>query len=104
MEITRGNGSTVTVIREEREIISGRHKAFFTQSEWTLLDYLYVRKGQVIPREELIKVLWGDDEVVPTRTVDVHISNIRRKLLPIKGIRIDSKYGHGYRLVELTRF
>jgi DNA-binding response OmpR family regulator len=104
MEIKRGNGSTVTVIPEEREIISGRRKAFFTHSEWEILDYLYQRKGTTVPRDELIKVLWGDEKGTPTRTVDVHISNIRKKLFPIKGIRIDSRYGMGYRLVELSRF
>lgn len=104
MEVKRANGSTVTVLAQEREIISGRRKAFFTHSEWQILDYLYQRKGTTVPREELVKVLWGEDKDTPTRTVDVHISNIRKKLFTIKGIRIDSRYGMGYRLVELSRF
>jgi len=103
MEIVRANGTTITVIPEQREVISGRHKAFFTCSEWEILDYLYQRKGQVVPREDLVKAIWGPGEVVPTRTVDVHISNIRKKILVLKGARIDSIYGRGYRFVELTR-
>jgi DNA-binding response OmpR family regulator len=42
--------------------------------------------------------------VLPTRTIDVHISAIRKKLAYIKGARIDSVYGTGYRLVILSRY
>lgn len=103
MEITRANGSKVFIDPEKQLVVASRRKVTFTNSEWTILTYLYEHKGEVVPRENLIKILWGDRDVAPTRTIDVHISSIRKKLLLIKGVRIDSYYGTGYRLLVLKR-
>jgi DNA-binding response OmpR family regulator len=52
----------------------------------------------------LVKLIWGTGKNFPTRTIDVHISSIRKKLAYIKGARIDSIYGNGYKFILLTRF
>ena len=52
-----------------------------SQSERVVLDRLIAQAGQVVSREQLLEALWGArcDGVV-TRTVDMHISTLRRKL------------------------
>jgi two-component system alkaline phosphatase synthesis response regulator PhoP len=61
------------VTREGQSVyISGR--------EFQLLRYLVEKAGTTIPRAELLRSVWGYDEGMFTRTVDVHIASLRQKL------------------------
>jgi two-component system alkaline phosphatase synthesis response regulator PhoP len=51
-----------------------------TQREYKLLEYLIERKGQVVGREELLDAVWGYENIPYTRTVDVHIAKLRKKI------------------------
>lgn len=48
--------------------------------EFKLLRYLYEHRGEVVDRDELLRAVWGYDESTYTRTVDVHVAWLRRKL------------------------
>ena len=45
-----------------------------------MLRYLVERRGTVVTREELLRVVWGNHGSSLTRTVDVHIAKLRKKL------------------------
>jgi DNA-binding response OmpR family regulator len=68
--------------------------------EFRLLEYLIERRGAIVTREELLENVWGVDSDTMSRTVDVHIAGLRKK------IEADSRYprflltvkGAGYRL------
>ncbi len=103
--ITRGDGSVVTADTEKRTLTYYRYHVRFTPLEWKILKALYEVRPELVEREKLVELIWGDEKSdLPTRTIDVHISSIRRKIAYIKGARIDSVYGHGYRLLMLKRF
>jgi DNA-binding response OmpR family regulator len=51
-----------------------------TNTEFNLLKYLAAEQGSVISREDILNRLWGNDKIVTSRTVDVHIRNLREKL------------------------
>jgi DNA-binding response OmpR family regulator len=53
-----------------------------------------------------MEAVWGLNDPIPTRTLDTHVSNIRRKLgiSTEVGLRIKTIYRHGYRLEELNTF
>jgi len=104
IQIKRGDGSLVTCEISKRTLSYYRYHVSFTPIEWKLLTALYEKKGTIISRNDLLSLIWGEGNEMPTRTVDVHISSIRKKLTYIKGARIDSIYGQGYRFVFLTRF
>jgi len=105
VEIRRGNGTIVIADTDERSLTRGRYHVEFTPVEWKLVRLLYEARPNVVSRDDLILAIWGENHKnVPTRTVDVHISSIRKKIAYIKGARIDSVYGRGYRLLMLTRF
>lgn len=117
IEIKRMDGSIVNCDTEKHTLQYYRYHVKFTPLEWKIVKKLYQEGPNPVSREELIKVIWeGDagaqryedlknsDRKYPTRTIDVHISAIRRKLAHIKGARIDSIYGKGYRLLMLQRF
>jgi DNA-binding response OmpR family regulator len=58
--------------------------------EFDLLAYLFTKPGTVFSREELLDQVWGYSETLGTRTVDVHIAQLRSKLgenAPIRTVR-----------------
>lgn len=73
-----------------------------TLKEYELLELLATHPNRVFSREQLLDRLWGYDFVGDTRTVDVHICNLRRKLGgedSTAGIRIETVRGVGYRFL-----
>jgi DNA-binding response OmpR family regulator len=98
VEIARGDGTLVQCDTDGHTLSYYRYHVKFTPIEWKILKELYEAKPDSVERVELIKLIWGNGRVLPTRTIDVHISSISKKLAYIKGARIDSVYGTGYRL------
>jgi DNA-binding response OmpR family regulator len=66
-----------------------------TAREFDLLWYLGKHKSLVMSRAQLLEAVWGYDYFGETRTVDVHIRQLRKKL---DGIPIETIWGVGYRL------
>lgn len=56
--------------------------ATFTRKQYELLCMLVEHAGQVIPRETLLQNVWGYSNQIRTRTLDVHLSHLRKKLAP----------------------
>jgi two-component system alkaline phosphatase synthesis response regulator PhoP len=71
----------------------------FALKEFGVLHTLMKSKGRVFTRDELLSLVWGYDSDVETRTVDVHIGNIRQKLGDY-GSCIKTIRGLGYKFVE----
>src|SRR6266446_2436727 len=69
----RLNPDTREVLRSEREIE-------LTNREFELLEYLMRNERLVVSRERLLDEVWGYDPLAATNTIDVFISNLRRKL------------------------
>ena len=69
--------------------------------EFDLLVYLASHPGQVFTRETLLSQVWGYDDYVDARTVDVHIRRLRSKLHEIdaEAQLIQTEWGIGYRFV-----
>jgi DNA-binding response OmpR family regulator len=70
--------------------------------EYDLLYFLAQHQGQVISRATLLDQVWGCDEFIDDRTVDVHVHRLRQKLAEISpgADLIRTERGVGYRLVE----
>jgi two-component system alkaline phosphatase synthesis response regulator PhoP len=66
--------------------------------EFEVLHVLAQHKGLVLTREQLLNLAWGYDFYGQTRTVDVHIGQLRQKLTP-SSVRIETVTGVGYKLV-----
>lgn len=77
-------------------------KQDFTQKEFELLRFLARRRGKVFTREQLLEQVWGYDYPDDSRTVDVHVRHIRKKLESEPGISelIETVRGVGYRFKE----
>lgn len=70
-----------------------------TRREFQLLRCLVLNRNRVLSRERLLERVWGYDQEIETRSVDVHIGRLRAKLGPA-GRQIETAIGLGYRFVE----
>jgi len=68
-----------------------------TRKEYELLLLFVQNAGEVIPREALLTRVWGLREGTRTRTLDVHIRKLRRKLGSYSWQYIETIFGTGYR-------
>jgi DNA-binding response OmpR family regulator len=66
-----------------------------TAREFDLLWYLAEHPGLVLSRAQILEAVWGYDYFGETRTVDVHIRQLRKKL---DGIPVETVWGVGYRI------
>ena len=69
-----------------------------TGREFDLLLALVDNQGVVMSRDQLLDSVWGYDYYGETRTVDVHVGQLRRKISD-SGVRIETVRGIGYKLV-----
>ncbi len=68
-----------------------------TRKEFDLLALLVHHAGDIIPRQTLLQKVWGYSREIRTRTLDVHIRRLRRKLGVYSGHYIETIFGIGYR-------
>jgi two-component system phosphate regulon response regulator PhoB/two-component system alkaline phosphatase synthesis response regulator PhoP len=89
----------VVIDLNKYEVTVDRRKVDLTTTEFKILVILAERRGWVFSRDEILSRLWGDEKAVLDRTVDVHITNLRKKLKKA-GRLIDNVRGVGYKLTE----
>ena len=80
----------VTLDRAQRRVQVGSGDVTLTATEFDLLAFLMRRPGRVFSREQLLSEVWGYSAAAGTRTVDVHVAQLRSKLgaaSPIRTVR-----------------
>ena len=82
---------------DTREVYRGDRPIDLTNREFELLEYLMRNERLVVSRERLLEEVWGYDPMAMTNTIDVFISNLRRKLEEGDEDRLlHTKRGAGY--------
>lgn len=87
---------------ERRRAFVGEIEVALRPKEFGLLVTLAMEPGRVFARQDVLDAVWGEDIIVDERTVDVHVSWLRGKLVDA-GLRPDvirTVYGEGYRFVS----
>lgn len=74
------NNSCLKINHETQEVFVGDEKINLSYMEFKLLEVLANNKGTIVQRQDLFKQVWGYDLVEETRTLDVHIRKLRKKL------------------------
>jgi two-component system, OmpR family, KDP operon response regulator KdpE len=103
MEVLQDHTGRPPVYRDEHLFVDlGHARAILdsqplslTRKEYRLLALLVAHAGEVVPREILLTQLWGYVPKTRTRTLDVHIGRLRKKL-GREGQRIETIFGKGY--------
>jgi two-component system response regulator MprA len=86
---------------DTREVRRGEREIELTNREFELLEFLMRNEKLVISRERLLDEVWGYDPMAATNTIDVFISNLRRKLEEGGEPRLlHTKRGAGYVLKD----
>ena len=68
-----------------------------TRKEYDLLALLVQHAGEIIPRDALLLRVWGYGAEIRTRTLDVHVRRLRKKLGVYADVYIETIFGIGYR-------
>jgi DNA-binding response OmpR family regulator len=68
-----------------------------TRKEQELLTMLVGNEGEIVPRQVLLDKVWGYSPECRTRTLDVHIRRLRKKLGELGDTYIETIFGVGYR-------
>ncbi len=90
----------LSIYPEKYEVILEGETIPLRPKEFEVLLYLVQRPGMVITRDDLMNIVWGFDYIGGQRTVDVHVSSLRKKLeMNQNSVHIDSIRGVGYKLV-----
>ena len=80
----RGSASVVVgdlaLNPDTHEVRRGERQIELTQREFELLEYLMRNERIVVPRQRLLEDVWGYDPFATTNTIEVFVSNLRRKL------------------------
>jgi DNA-binding response OmpR family regulator len=90
----------LTIDPARREVSVAGQVVETRTKEFDLLLTLVEHKGNVLSREQLLNLVWGYDFYGQTRTVDVHVAHLRKRIAASNQVRIDTVTGVGYKLVN----
>jgi len=90
---------------QRSEVRKNGAKIDLTPKEFELTVTLFRNMGRLLSRGHLQETVWGRSADLATRTVDTHVSQVRKKLdlKPESGYRVVPVYNYGYRLEEVSR-
>src|SRR5260370_36638585 len=73
------------------------HPIVLTRKEYALLSLLVQNAGEIVPRDALLWRIWGYSTQIRTRTLNMHIRRLRKKLGNYSDQYIETIFGSGYR-------
>jgi len=88
----------LVIDKEKYEVTIKNDKVALTLKEFELLTTLAGNRGKVLTRDNLLDAIWGYDYIGETRTVDVHVRYLRKKLNDSDGKYIETVRGIGYKM------
>jgi DNA-binding response OmpR family regulator len=100
-----GNGFQTMPYRDEhltmdftqQAVLLDSERMILTRKEYELLALLVQHAGEIIPRDALLMQVWGYGASIRTRTLDVHVRRLRKKLGGYAEQYIETVFGIGYR-------
>jgi DNA-binding response OmpR family regulator len=89
----------LAVDRKARRALRDGDEVVLTPREYDLLSFLTEQPGALMTREQIMEAVWDANWFGPTKTLDVHVGALRRKLAG--AIAIETVRGVGFRLIVL---
>lgn len=84
------------ISKKQRTVFLGEEEVILTNKEFELLYYFIENKNNLVSREQILDIVWGDDYFGSDRVVDDTIRRIRKK---VDKFTLETVYGYGYKLV-----
>jgi two-component system response regulator RegX3 len=99
-DVLTGGPVEMDVVRHE--VIVAGEAASFPPKEFELLETFLRRKGRLLTRDFLIEEVWGSDYFGDTKTLDVHVKRLRKKIEtdPHSPVHLVTVRGLGYKFVD----
>lgn len=91
-------GYGIKIDLEKHTVMRNEQLVELTYKEFELLTMLFKSRGKVLTRDYLLDKIWGYDYIGETRTVDVHIRHLRKKLNDDENLIIETIRGVGYKI------
>ena len=91
-----GEHAGLLLDHEQRRVLVDGAEVVLTFQEFELLAFLHAHPAMVFSRADLVSKVWQRDFTADSRTVDVHVSRLRRKLGPAYGRCLVTEYRVGY--------
>lgn len=89
----------IEIFKEERKVTKNNKVVDLTNKEFELLLFLAENRGKVFTRTALLDKVWGFEFIGDTRTVDIHIQRVRKKLDENKNNSLlETVFGIGYKI------
>ncbi len=88
----------IEINKEKHEIKANGILISLTLKEFELLTMLAENSGKVLSRNQLLDRIWGYDYIGESRTVDVHVRYLRKKIGDEEGLIIETVRGIGYKI------
>lgn len=101
IRLATGDAGEIVIDTANLAAAAGDRQITFTRREMDILEYLSAHTERAVPRDELLTEVWGYANAdIETRTVDIHIAKLRRKLEPDpkQPMHLTTVRGAGYRL------
>ncbi|SNS53110.1 DNA-binding response regulator, OmpR family, contains REC and winged-helix (wHTH) domain [Anaerovirgula multivorans] len=93
-------GKNIEIFKEKREVFKDNTRVELANKEYELLVFLAESKGRVFSRADLLDRVWGFEFAGDTRTVDIHVQRLRKKLDENKNSSIiETVFGIGYKIL-----
>lgn len=84
--------------RKNEMLFKFDEQIYLTKNEFKIIDFLFRNRGKIVSREELYNVIWGIDNCINSRSVDMYIKSIREKIGDTNKNFILSIYGQRYKI------
>lgn len=82
-----------------QELCRDKDVQHLSHKESALLLHLCQKKGELLPRKDVLLALWGDDDYFSGRNMDAYISKLRKRLKEDDAVQILNMRGLGYKLI-----
>jgi DNA-binding response OmpR family regulator len=92
----------LTIDYSRRAVMLESRPVELTSKEFAMLAFLAGHAGEILPREAVLAAVWGYSEQIRTRTLDVHLARVRKKLGPLGHRYIETVFGSGCRFQPQT--
>lgn len=96
-QMPRYSDEHLTIDFEQKIAVLDSERMILTRKEYDLLALLVQHAGDIIPRDALLFRVWGYGEEIRTRTLDVHVRRVRKKMGSYADQYIETIFGIGYR-------
>ena len=87
----------IIVNMDEHTVSTGGREIELTKKEFELLVYFMENEGKIVSKNEFLEQIWGYSKHINTKTLDIHISRLRKKLGDNAAENIETIRGKGYR-------